>query len=123
MVQCTYFKGGHYDGEVKDNKRWGQGSYVWKKDSGTFTGRWDNDEPHQGLMAKCSYFPYGFYDGEVDYNKRHGKGIFNWITGERYSGQWVKDERCGEGEYKTKDGVYEGEWEEDKKSGHGIMRF
>ena len=38
------------------------------------------------------YYEDGTYNGSFRFGKCHGKGIFTWINGDKYDGEWVKDE-------------------------------
>eukprot|EP00936_MAST-01D_sp_MAST-1D-sp1_P000372 g372.t1 len=82
-----------YDGQWREGKRHGQGTWV--------TG----DER---------------YVGQYRDHKRHGDGCFRYSNGNTYDGQWKADLRCGQGTLMTYDGdVYVGQWSDGHRHGSG----
>ena len=61
-TQLKFSDGSHYEGEVRDGKRNGQGTFIWANGS-HYEGEWRNDRPH-------------------------GQGILTMGDGRRYEGQW-----------------------------------
>ncbi len=82
-----YPDGSRYEGELKDGKREGEGT--WAKPDGTkYSGQWSNDRPD-------------------------GLGTFVWPDGRRFKGYWKSGKRHGKGIEILPDGKrVEGEWEE-----------
>ena len=78
-----------YDGEMKNGKRHGYGTYIWK------------DEKFKGTK----------YVGYHKDNKMHGQGIITFPNGEKYVGRFRYDRYDGEGTYFYKNGTkQEGIW-------------
>ena len=114
IYECKLENGDSYEGEVKNGKQHGEGTYIWtNKDK--YIGQWKN-------------------------GKRHGKGIYIFNNGNVYIGQW-KDGEKTEGKEGThiqaSDGTikndikmiiedgnfYEGEYQNNKFNGRGIYKF
>ena len=78
-----------YDGEMKNGKRHGYGTYVWK------------DKKNKGTK----------YVGYHKDNKMHGQGVITFPNGEKYVGRFIYDKYDGEGTYFYKNGTkQEGIW-------------
>ena len=78
-----------YDGEMKNGKRHGYGTYIWK------------DEKFKGTK----------YVGYHKDNKMHGQGVITFPNGEKYVGRFIYDKYDGEGTYFYKNGTkQEGIW-------------
>ncbi len=94
----SYDNGDSYEGELYENKRDGQGTYIWK----------DGDK----------------YVGDFIDNQRTGNGAFYWVDGERYEGEFLNGDRHGHGTYFYENGNrYEGDFREGKRSGRGIFHW
>jgi hypothetical protein len=66
-------------------------------------------------------FGNGEYSGETMFGKRHGKGKFT-CKQYAYTGQWVHNQRCGEGQVYFADNTsYRGEWSADACHGKGTL--
>jgi hypothetical protein len=77
-----------YEGEYRDGKASGRGTYVYT----------NGDR----------------YEGEWRDNKLNGRGTYTYATGGRYVGEWRNDRANGRGVYTSPSGDrYEGEWRED----------
>jgi hypothetical protein len=51
-----------------------------------------------------------------------GKGTYTWENGDRYEGDFIKNNRTGKGKFVWKDGSYYiGEWKEGNRHGFGKM--
>ena len=79
---------------------------------------------------------YNIYEGSFKDGQKNGEGvmIYNnnfddynqeyYESNSKYSGNWVNDEKSGQGVMKYKNGdEYDGGWKNDKKSGKGIMKY
>ena len=54
----------------------------------------------------------------------HGHGEHYFATGEKYSGQWINDNKEGQGTSTNADGVsWSGPWVADKPHGKGIATY
>ena len=65
------------------------------------------------------------YTGEFVNNEREGEGTYKWTDGgDEYSGEYVKGKREGQGVYKFKNGdIYDGAWKAGMKHGEGIYTY
>lgn len=75
------FENGIYEGYVKDNKRHGEGLYVWS-DGSRYQGQWHEDLKHG--TGKFVWPTGDIYEGEYSRDKRHGPGIKTYASGDRY---------------------------------------
>ena len=75
------FENGVYEGYVKDNKRHGEGSYVWS-DGSRYQGQWSDDLKHG--TGKFVWPTGDIFEGEYHRDKRHGPGIKTYASGDRY---------------------------------------
>ena len=66
----TWPTGDVYDGEWKDDERYGRGVMTFAN----------------GPLSGCKY------DGEWKDDERHGRGVMTWVNGDIYKGVW----KCGE---------------------------
>lgn len=88
--------GGKYDGEWRDGKQDGSGSYQYPKGD-SYVGEWR--------------------DGKED-----GYGVYTWTNGQRYEGRWRNGKRDGWGVLTYVDSRrYVGFWQDDVRSGQGIL--
>ena len=81
----TFPDGTKYEGEWRDNKPNGQG---------TFTES-DNNQN----MKTFTYPDGATYIGQYKNNKREGQGSIIFIHGDKYVGQWKDDKKHGQGTY------------------------
>ncbi|MFC3196146.1 hypothetical protein ACFOET_00835 [Parapedobacter deserti] len=64
----------------------------------------------------------GVYKGEWVDNQRHGQGTYTWSDGEWYEGEFYRDKRNGTGLYTWPSGErYEGMWKDNKRHGSGVL--
>ena len=137
-------KDGLYEGEIKDGKPEGRGSYkspdgfsyegIWKAgiregmgiliwpDGTKYTGEFRDGKRHgRGKQV----FPEGHvYVGDFEMGLRHGLGDFTYGSGsskgDRYIGDYFKGRRHGQGTYLFADGrKYVGQFEKGRQSGEG----
>ena len=77
--------GAVYEGELKDDKHHGQGTYTFA----------NGDK----------------YVGDFKGSKRHGQGTYNYVNGDKHVGDFKDNKRHGQGTYTFADGdVIEDEW-------------
>ena len=74
-----------YQGQVKDGKEHGQGTYTWF-DGGIYVGKWKDGKEHgQGTYTS----PVGTkYVGEWKEGKYDGQGTETWSSGWKHVGEW-----------------------------------
>ena len=101
---------GIYEGEFVNGKRQGKGTFTWVYDNEasqgqpiSYTGDWENDQiSGKGTMV---FYQTGTYKGEFVRQNRNGEGIFTWLNGDIYNGKWSNDRISGAGELKLADGT------------------
>ncbi len=94
----TFKRGGDvYIGEFKDNKKNGQGTYIFA----------NGDK----------------YVGEYKDGVSHGQGTYTWADGNRYVGEFKDDKRSGQGIFTANGDKYVGEYREDKRNGQGTFTW
>ena len=144
--------GDSYEGEMKDGKYHGMGTYRWGNGN-VYTGVWENDDiidstkieypapayasesvkPATGAKIERVEYDNGSYEGEMVNGSRHGKGKYTWSNGSEYEGNWINGKRCGFGVYRSyskneENGttylsyIYEGEWKDSKQHGYGVAK-
>ena len=86
----TLSDGKKYEGERKDGKRNGQGTFTYPDDGRKYEGEWKDGKYHgQGTLTH----PNGEkYVGEFKKGKRHGQGIHTYPNGEKYEGEYTDGE-------------------------------
>lgn len=81
----VWLDGRKYEGEFKDNFKFGYGVYEW------------------GDGRK--------YEGFYQFDKKHGFGKYTWVDGRKYVGYWENGKQHGYGKYYLKDGTIKiGHW-------------
>jgi len=91
--------GDYYEGEWLNEKKHGQGKYMFS----------DGEE---------------WYDGEWENNQIHGNGIYKYADGNMYIGQFINGYEDGIGKMIFKDGnIFEGGWYKGKTSGYGKIIY
>lgn len=104
----TYANGKKYSGEYKDGQANGQGIYLGANGA-RYSGEWKDDKMHgQGDYT----YPSGSrYIGEYKYGKRHGVGVITLASGDIYEGEWKDDKMHGQGSYTWSEGkVFKGKF-------------
>jgi len=116
--------GGLYEGEFRDRKRHGNGTYYWQTNDPTkfqvrYCGDWVNDQ--RTGNGYCDWKSGSIYIGEFKNDQICGKGKFFWAHGDVYDGNFDENgNKSNFGEFRWKSGnKYEGFWELSKRSGHG----
>ena len=127
---------GKYEGNFKNNKKHGTGSYTWKngnkynglfkndyktsgiytyKNGTTFSGKFLNEKFHKGRELYVGKWAGDKYLGDFKNNKKHGKGTYFWKNGNKYIGEWKNDKLHGTGTLTYKNGkINKGTWENGK---------
>ncbi|KAJ3142158.1 hypothetical protein HDU90_004431 [Geranomyces variabilis] len=95
-------RGEIYDGEWRDGKPCGVGTYTWTL---------ARTRPHQYPMSNS-------YRGEWRNGKQHGTGVFQYAHGARYEGGFKDGMKHGVGSFISENGrQYVGEWKDDRPVG------
>ena len=96
---CYYENGDKYDGNWKDNKKEGKGSYFYNEKGEVYKGNFCNDFPNgMGIY----YFKNGDrYEGMFKDGKKHGEGTIIFSNGGKFKGEFKNDVKHGKGEYKN----------------------
>ncbi|TNV82428.1 hypothetical protein FGO68_gene4340 [Halteria grandinella] len=101
-----YDNGDRYEGDFKDGKRNGAGTYWHAASRDVYDGNWlNNQESGSGVLK---FGDGGLYEGEFSEGKFHGKGNYTYPDGRRYEGEWAGGKPHGQGVYyyTTGDKVY-----------------
>ena len=75
-----------YDGEWKNDKKHGRGTYTYLLTGEKYVGDWE-----RGLKkGKGTFtFSYGdYYEGDFDHGVKHGYGIIYFKSGAVFNGTW-----------------------------------
>ena len=110
---CVYKNGDRYEGNWKNDKKEGKGTYYFTQKGDIYKGYFLNDYPNgKGIY----YYKNGDrYEGMFKDGKKDGEGIFTYANGGRYKGSFKNDEKDGKGEYKNQNGQIRYEiWEKGK---------
>ena len=90
-----------YQGQVKDGKRNGQGTFTWSDFGVKYEGGWKEGKKHgQGIYSKSDG---GIYEGEFKDGEYDGQGTFTFSWGDKYVGEWKNGENWNGTQY-DKDG-------------------
>ena len=117
-AEFTEFESGDvYDGEWKNNKKHGEGYYLFATGD-EYSGEWKNDSFYKGTLT---YDNGDTYTGQFKNNLRHGQGTLyindlnSEYYGVTYTGEWKNNKIHGPGTYTFLDGTTKqfGEWESD----------
>lgn len=115
-----YSNGEEYQGEMKDNKRHGFGTYYYFNGD-KYEGNWYSNLKH----GKGTFFwnkTGEMYEGMFNYNKQEGVGIFYWKNGDRYHGEWKENKRHGKGILYMQNGSkFIGQFKYNEKHGLGEL--
>ena len=119
--EMIYSNGDVYVGEWDHNEFNGWGRYSYASNGDIYEGQW-KDGLQDGLG---NYISSKFeYKGEWQEGWINGKGTMIYPNGEYYDGDFVENERYGEGTYHFNSGnTYEGEWVDGKFNGFGTFFY
>ena len=122
--KMTYNNGDKFEGFWKNDKATGLGIMTYANGD-NYRGSWANGK-RQGI-GKIQYNKEDgrIYNGNWIQDNKQGQGTMAYPDGSKYMGQWIDDKRNGPGaiSYKNKD-EYHGEWDDDKrKNGNGTMIY
>lgn len=116
--KITFFEyddGTKYQGQVKENQKWGFGKIVYP-DGSKYEGQFLNDKFH----GYGHYFSSKlFYEGYWKNGFSEGDGKEVWSDGSKYEGQFMKGKKHGYGVYTWPDGtIFKGYWKSDVMQSH-----
>ena len=122
-IQTIYYTNGKikYEGEIKNGKRHGQGTYYFVSGA-KYIGEFKDNKRHgQGTY----YYANGDkYVGEFENGIHHGQGILYYANGDKYEGEFKKHHRDGQGTlYYANGDKYIGEFENDHLDGQGTIYY
>ena len=107
----TYYfpSGNRYEGEWKDKKKNGQGTYYLSNGERQYEGEWKDDKKDgRGTLFIANGERY---EGEWKDGKQNGTGTYYYANGDRYDGGWKDGKQNGTGTYYYANGDhYKGEW-------------
>lgn len=116
--ELAYSDGTVYEGEFSGGLPHGNGRILWSDGSVYEGGMAKGARSGVGSMRHVS--SGSVYQGEWLDGLKHGKGVQSYGCQAVYEGGWVRGERSGRGELRHKEGNrYVGEWEKDQKHGCG----
>ena len=136
----TFASGNKYVGEFKNNKRHGQGTYIYAGGA-IESGIWENGKlldvdvsklPDCKSSSTYRHNCFGTYThadgdkyvGEFKDNKGHGQGAYNYVNGDKFVGEYKDGKRHGQGAYTFASGnKFVGEWKNGKRHGQGAYTF
>ena len=142
----TFANGDKFVGRWKKGKKSGKGKVLFD-DKGVFEGEWMEDyaNGYGVLRYENGDIFEGNYEGGVKQgggiythtqeggskyagqwldDDRTGNGVYYYSNGDKYTGMFIKGKRNGKGEYVYQNGdVYDGEWVNDRKEGVGQFLF
>jgi|TARA_B100000035_G_C21033954_1_gene569880 hypothetical protein len=125
-MKIIYSDNSFYEGEMKNNKKNGQG-YAEFPSGNIYQGEWKNNNVH-GFGKVIYANKYGVYQGNWKNNKKHGYGKMVWTSTlyskkHTYIGYWENDKMCGKGKYiiEPQRYIYVGEFKNGVEHGYGIL--
>ena len=95
------------------------GTYTWDDTGEIYAGEWKDDKRHgQGTFIWADGEKYV---GEYKDGKRTGKGTYTYASGDKYVGEYKDGVKSGQGTYIYANGFKEiGEWADGKLNGYAI---
>ncbi|HMT03562.1 MAG TPA: hypothetical protein PKD00_09715 [Burkholderiales bacterium] len=111
MVKAIYSDGTIYEGEFKNNKKWGKGILTYP-DGTTYEGEFEDDKKNGS--GQSTYRDGTIYEGEFKNNKKHGKGILTYPDGTTYEGEFKNNKKYGTGTLKKGNLIIESQWKNDE---------
>lgn len=122
--KLEYTEHEYFEGELREFKRWGPGTYVDTVKGVKYLGEWKDDQfDGEGQLTIDNQWEYkgGFKDGLKD-----GKGMVRYFKSENtYEGEFKDNKKTGEGTmiWKTESQFYKGGWNNDKMQGTGYYIY
>ena len=114
---------GHYDGDIHNNVRHGNGTYVYANTFFKYEGEYVNGQKHgQGrfFLGDGSVYTGSFTNGEIE---GHGQRLYP--DDSTYTGEYRKGEMDGEGNFEGAGELpsYQGTFRSNQRHGKGVMWF
>merc|ERR1719335_764632 len=106
-----------YEGELKNDKFAGTGSFSCPLQELSYTGTWQENLPHgQGELCQATGGSKFEYKGDWKHGHKHGNGTMIWPGEQEFTGSFVKDRRQGPGTHKWSNGhTFQGNFENDER--------
>jgi len=115
--------GSHYEGELRDGKRHGDGIFHSADGATSYRGQWYCGNRHGHGYLAFDALQSSYYEGCWLNGKKHGEGCQVWPRGNKYAGQWILGKMHGRGTmtWITANGTeqYTGLWEDSRPHGEG----
>ena len=107
-----------YEGEMRDGRLNGRGTYTFSLNS-----RYDGDFKDDDFDGKGTRTQPGIrYEGQWRAGKKHGRGTLTTMNGDRYEGEFRDDALTGRGILRLSDGrKYEGTLLDGRPNGQGTL--
>lgn len=109
-AKVTYANKDTYEGDFKDGKKHGKGTYMYNQGASQYIGDWvAGKKQGQGILKTAK----GIYTGDFLENKYHGKGSYEYLqNGDTYTGEFRNGLKHGLGTYiyKATGQVLSAEW-------------
>ena len=134
-----------YKGDFVNGEMTGIGTFIYKDGSyycgkiekGSFNGegslKWNNETEYHGNFTDSTISGKGKmfnnilgekYVGNFDKNEFHGKGVYSYKNGDIYDGNFEYGIKKGKGIYKRFGGVeFDLEWDDDLPNGKGFVKY
>jgi len=130
----TWKSGDKYEGEWKDNKKNGKGTFTVGTlgNQGTnagdkFTGEFKDGKRNGYLIYYYlgeTEFKGDIFKGQYIDNIKHGQGTYIHADGSLFNGEYKNSKRNGQGTYiDTKGNKFVGEYKDGKRDGQGMFTY
>ena len=95
----NYTNGDRYEGEFRDGKLSGQGTYYFLADNEFKGDKYVGELKDGSVYGQGTYtFANGdMYEGEYKDGVSNGQGTYKWANGDKYVGEWKDNQRTGRG--------------------------
>ena len=119
---ARYPNGDRYEGEWRDDKQNGRGTYSFLADNRFKGDRYEGEHRDDKKNGRGTYYHASGdrYEGEFRDDKKNGRGTFYHASGDRYEGEYRDDKKNGRGtSYYASGDRYEGEYRDGERNGRG----
>jgi hypothetical protein len=117
----AYPNGDDYVGYWRQDVKWGEGTYTWRKDGRKYEGRYVDDKP-EDENGRLTWQSGTVFVGNFVQGQRTGLGTIEFLSGVKYVGNFVNGKYDGQGMCTFQDGcIYTGEWKQGKAHGFGQL--